>query len=99
MKTFIIIALLIIGAGWFVVSSYQGAHDNTVTLQAAPGNSIVQMFDTMFASAKVIRTLPDGSSCSLVDGPWKTSDSGITMSFYKLTCDNTTGYVNAKWVR
>ena len=69
-----------------------------VYLTAAPGNSVVQMFDSMFDSAKVIRTFPAGSTCAFVGGPWQTSESGITMSFYKLTCDNTSGYVNAKWV-
>lgn len=99
MKTFLIIALLVIGAGWFVASSYQDAHDAAVTLHAGPGNSVVQMFDSMFASAQVVGTLPDGSSCALVDGPLQTADSGISMSFYKLRCDNMTGYVNSKWVR
>jgi hypothetical protein len=70
----------------------------TVHVHAAPGNTTVQMFEWMTGGGKSY-FLMDGETCTKVDGPWSTSESGIPMSFYKLTCGNISGYVNAKFVR
>lgn len=68
---------------------------NSVILRAAPGNTMVQMFDTLSDSPDVnVTTFPDGWGCTKLGG--LTHYGGI--SFYKLDCGNKTGYVNAKWV-
>lgn len=99
MKTFLIISLLVIAALGYLGINYHNATDANVTLYAAPGNSAVSMFSSMTASAEMVRSFPDGYACTKLDGPWKTSDSGVSMSFYKLSCGGQSGWVNAKWVR
>ena len=69
---------------------------NKVLLHAAPGNSVVQMFDTLRDGPDVnVTTFPDGWGCTKLGG--LTSFEG--MNFYKLDCGTKTGYVNANWVR
>lgn len=65
-------------------------------LRAAPGNTVVQMFDTLSDGPNVkVTTFPDGWGCTKLGG--LITSGG--MSFYKLDCGNRTGYVNADWVR
>lgn len=69
---------------------------NKVLLRAAPGNTVVQMFDTLRDGPDVnVTTFPDGWGCTQLGG--LTSFEG--MNFYKLDCGTKTGYVNAQWVR
>lgn len=70
----------------------------TVTLQAAPGQNVVQMFDSVSGDSAVTR-FATGLRCYQLDGPIHVTESGVSMSFYKLNCMNTIGYVNTKWVR
>jgi len=69
----------------------------TVRVHAASGNTIVQMFDSMTGKGNAYH-LMDGETCTKLDGPWQTSESGIPMSFVKLNCGNRIGWVNTKWV-
>jgi len=68
-----------------------------VILRPATGN-IVQMFDSAGVDATVVRQFPAGTSCTKFGGPTTYTVEGISMSFYRLTCNGVTGYVNAKWV-
>lgn len=62
-------------------------------------NGTVQMFDGTIASASVIRQFPNDTICAVLDGPTTaTVAAGITMRFYRLSCDLTTGYVNERYV-
>lgn len=70
----------------------------TVTLRAAPGNSQVQMFDTLSGNSDGT-AFSAGTECTKLDGPTRITESGVSMSFYKLRCNGRTGYVNTKWVR
>lgn len=99
MKTFLMIAILVIAALGYVGVTYHNATDAKVTLATAPGNSAVAMFSSMSAGADRVRSFPDGYACTKLDGPWTTSESGVAMSFYKLSCGGQSGWVNAKWVR
>lgn len=73
---------------------------NYVTLHAAPGNSVVQMFDELRDSPDVkITTFPDGWGCTKLSDRLAVGDGSTAMYFYKLDCGNRTGYVNVNWVR
>jgi len=72
---------------------------NQVTLRAAPGNTEVTMFEVVGeGSNDVTNFFRNGTVCTKLGNPNQVSIQGINMSFYKLTCNGTTGYVNAKWV-
>lgn len=76
------------------------AETNFVTLQAAPGNNTVQMFERVGPGDEgAITQLPDGAHCSIISGPTTVVIEGISMRFYRLTCSGNIGYVNARWVR
>jgi len=106
MKAIIIIAVFFMGVLWFAATANQAASveaearpQNSVTLQAAPGNTEVQMFDSAEADADVIRRFAAGTSCTKFGGPTTVNVEGIRMDFYRLTCNGITGYVNVKWAR
>lgn len=70
-----------------------------VTLQAAPGNETVQMFEHAGAGDEgKVTTFRDGTICRKLSGPTTVTIEGIAMSFYKLDCGENSGYVNARWV-
>lgn len=71
---------------------------DAVTLRAAPGNTVVQMFDSVGVDAAVLRQYPSGERCTRISGPSAVSIEGIAMRFYKLYCNGASGYVNAQWV-
>lgn len=100
MKTFLIIALLVMGAIGFAVYGYTTgrATSHVVTLQAAPGSKLVQMFDGLGEHPKVVRNLLSGDTCDYVSGPLAINQRGVKMKFYTLTCAGRTGFVNAKFV-
>jgi hypothetical protein len=106
MKAIIIVVLLLMGVLVIATRANEAASveavarpQNSVTLQAAPGNTEVQMFEHVGSGdeGKVSR-FPDGASCTKFGGPTPVSVEGISMSFYRLTCNGVTGYVNVKWV-
>lgn len=108
MKNGCLVAFLVIIGGFLLFGLFAAqqadspvnrAQANTVTLRAAPGNTVVQIFDSTGAQAAVIRQLPNGTTCSKISGPTAVNVEGISMSFYKLSCADVAGYVNAKWVR
>lgn len=72
---------------------------HAVTLQSSAVSNVVQMFDTLAVDAAVIEQYPDGTRCTRLRGPTDASVDGISMSFYRLNCNGTRGYVNTKWVR
>jgi hypothetical protein len=97
MKLFLIALATVIAVSVVLFWVAVHADSKTIHVHAAPGNNTVQMFDSMFANSKA-RLLMDGDTCTKLDGPWSTSDSGVTLRFYKLQCGNMTGWVNANWV-
>lgn len=70
-----------------------------VTLKAAPGNTQVQMFGSIYSGGGTVTRFRTGTECVKLDGPMRITEGGVSMSFYKLTCNGRTGYVNTKWVR
>src|SRR5262245_807726 len=115
MKTLLIIAFLLIGLAWFVGATYHSAHraDGTtdrqytapyrnsqdVTLHAAPGQSVVQMFNSLGSGSQTVtHAFPTGTKCVKVDGPFPYKEAGIAMNFYRIQCGNVMGYVNTKWI-
>lgn len=73
--------------------------DQRVTLKAFPGNTEVQMFEVVGDGPNdVVTFFPSGTRCTKISGPSSVSVAGISMRFYNLECNGTTGYVNAKWV-
>ncbi len=72
--------------------------DDFVTLRAVPNNSFVQMFDRIAVDATVTVYLSSGSRCTKPSDPTSADIEGMSMNFYKLTCGENTGYVNAQWV-
>lgn len=70
----------------------------TVRLKAASGDSIVQMFGSLTSDAGVVATFASGTECTKSGGPRQIAEGGISMSFYRLTCNGRSGYVNTKWV-
>lgn len=92
--------LLAVIVGGFILYGLL-AQSAQVTLRAAPGNTKVQMFDKLRSGSNVkVTTFPAGLRCTkLGDMLRYNDDGGPPMYFYKLTCDGTTGYVNADWVR
>jgi hypothetical protein len=71
-----------------------------VTLKAGPTNPLVQMFDSVGDGPEGnTHTFPDGTSCTVQDGPAYITVAAIPVQFYRLTCHGTTGYINAQYVR
>jgi hypothetical protein len=112
-KTFLIAALSVVAVFALVfmtpkladfktaalVDSGRVRSQNTVTLQAAPGNNIVQMFEKVGAGDEgKVSHFPDGTTCKALGGPTAVNIEGISMTFRRVTCNGITGYVNAKWV-
>lgn len=98
-NTFALIGLAI--ALMFVVKEYAAppARD-VVTLYAAPGNSTVQMFNTLHDAPNAsVNTLRDGLRCTRVSELLRYGNGDSAMFFYRLNCGGRTGYVNADWVR
>ena len=103
MKVYITIALVVIAVVWFAIFLDESRQDTVerpvyVTLQAASGNNIVQMFERIGSAADVIKQFPTGQSCLKINGPTAVSIEGIAMKFHLLSCDGVTGYVNSKYV-
>lgn len=71
----------------------------TVILQAAQGNSVVQMFGSLSDDASVIATFRSGTECRKYGRLHHVTVAGVSMSFYRINCHGTGGYVNSKWVR
>ena len=71
----------------------------TVILQGAPGNSVVQMFDSLSDDASVVATFRNGTECQKSGRLHQVSVAGVSMSFYRINCHGTGGYVNSRWVR
>lgn len=71
----------------------------TVILQGAPGNSVVQMFDSLSDDASVVATFSNGTECQKSGRLHQVSVAGVSMSFYRINCHGTGGYVNSRWVR
>ena len=69
------------------------------TLRSAPGQTQVQMFDTISTEPNVTTMFSSGTQCTKLDGPTEVTISGMSMRFFKLECDGKTGYVNTKWVQ
>jgi hypothetical protein len=92
-------ALLLAGAVAFGVYNYRQAQGRPgiVTL-FAHGGAAVRMVESMFADANVVRVFPSNTQCAYVEGPLQTENSGAPISFYKLTCDNTTGWIEKQFV-
>ena len=97
MKVFLMALATVIVAAVLLFWVAVHADTKTVHVHAAPGNSTVQMFDSMYSNSQA-RLLMDGDTCTKLDGPWATSESGIRLSFYKLQCGPMVGWVNAKYV-
>lgn len=95
------IFIVFVAAGWLMTTNIKAVPaspraTNHVTLRAAPGNTMVQMFDVLVDGPDVkVTTFPDGWGCIKLGD--KQSYAG--MSFYRLKCGTKTGYVNADWVR
>jgi hypothetical protein len=71
-----------------------------VILKAAPGNTIVQMFETVGEGPNdEITEFRDGTICTKYSEPRTVSIDGISMSFYQLQCNGKMGYANSRWVR
>lgn len=91
--------ILVVCVALFGVAATLLVPNNAVTLDAAPGNSIVQMFAAPGSGADAFATFADGTACTKLDGPSRIDlGDGITSDYYKLTCNGQTGYVNVKWV-
>lgn len=97
MKALLFILALLACAIFFAARSGD-TEGNRVTLRAAPGNSVVQLLGATNSAAAVLKQLPSGTVCEIIDEPKAVTIEGIAMSFYKLNCGGATGYVNAKWV-
>lgn len=72
---------------------------NNVTLRAAPGNTKVQMFDTLIEGQDKVTTFRDGFRCTKLSDWHRIGEGPHAMYFYKLDCGGKIGYVNANWVR
>ena len=70
-----------------------------MTLQSAPGQNIVQMFDSISSNNSTVTRFATGLQCLHLSGPHTITEGGVTMSFYKLDCLGKRGYVNTQWVR
>jgi hypothetical protein len=71
-----------------------------VSLRPAPGNSIVQMFERVGAGNEGrVTQFPSGTRCTVMEQPKGFTVEGVAMRFWRLNCNGTTGYVNAKWVQ
>jgi hypothetical protein len=82
-----------------VKSSRGTSNTNMVTLRAAPGNTIVQMFPRLDDDTQV-KKFDDGTRCEKLQGPIPVHISGGgVIDFYHLSCNGASGYVNAQWVR
>lgn len=96
--TWVPIVLLFICSAIFLGQALLG--DGTVTLEAAPGNSKVQMFDTLTERPnEKVSTFRDGFRCSKLSDLLRVGEGPHAMYFYKLDCGGKIGYVNANWVR
>lgn len=71
----------------------------TVILQAAPGDSVVQMFGSLSDDASVIAAFRSGTECQKSGRLRQVTVAGVSMSFYRINCHGTGGYVNSRWVR
>jgi hypothetical protein len=70
-----------------------------VTLHATPGNTVVQMFASIAPDPNLVVTeFRDGTQCDLLDGPIVYTPKDTRMTFYKLNCNGTIGYVNTEQV-
>lgn len=111
MRRFVFVSVVVVAALVLIIGCGRGSQSrstggastspgaDTVTLTAAPGNSIVQMFGSDASTQEqVIATFPSGTKCEKISGPTAVSISGISMRFYKLNCDGQVGEVNARWV-
>lgn len=96
---FYAVAILVVCVALFGIAVTLFVPNNAVTLNAAPGNTIVQMFSDPGSGAEASRTFRDGTSCTKLDGPMRFDlGGGITSDYYRLSCNGQTGYVNVKWV-
>lgn len=57
------------------------------------------MFGSIYSGGGTVTSFRTGTECVKLDGPLRITEGGVSMSFYKLTCNGRTGYVNTKWVR
>lgn len=72
---------------------------NQVMLRAAPGKTEVMMLEGVGEGPNdEVTFFKDGTICTKLNGPNWVEIQGVGMSFYRLTCNGTTGYVNVKWV-
>lgn len=95
-----IIAILVLVL-FAVVTRLLGSNSSNseVTLRAAPGNTVVQMFESVGPGPNdAVARFPSSTRCTKIGGPTSVTIEGLSMRFYRLECNGTTGYVNARWV-
>lgn len=97
---FLLLIATSLACGGSTTSTRPSSSSNQVTLVAAPGNTIVQLFAELRDGFDVkVYTVADRTRCARISGPHSYGSGTTAMNFLYVDCNGIRGYVNTRWVR
>lgn len=97
----VIVIWLVLAAALMTANSLlkPSVASNQVRLSPPVAGQRVQMFADPGSGDEAFVDFNGGTVCTKLDGPVRIDfGDNIASNYYQLTCQGTTGYINAKWV-